>query len=111
VPIVKGTLLGLWLVGFGTLARFYYVLVRPLPVGTKSYAISMYSLWHITIWSVAWWIGVVVCLAAGVALARVWKGPTAFWVGLGVTGLIPVGFWVLVGVIYYMSRTMSSSAG
>jgi len=38
---------------------------------------------------------------------RVWKGPKAFWVALGVTGLVPVGFWVLVGVVYYVAGTMS----
>ena len=106
MPIFKGTLLGLWLVGFGTLARFYYVLIRPFPRGT-SVAISASMLWHLTIRSVVWWVAVAVCFSVGVALTRVWKGPTAFWVALGVTGLIPAGFWVLVGVIYYMSRTMS----
>jgi hypothetical protein len=106
MPIFKGTLLGLWLVGFGTLGRFYYVLVRPFPRGT-SVAISISTFPFLTIRSVVWWVAVAVCFAVSLALMRVWKGPTAFWVGLGVTGLIPAGFWVLVGVVYYMSRTMS----
>jgi hypothetical protein len=106
VPVFKGTLLGLWLIGFATLARFYFVLIRPLPPGTTGYAISMSMLSHLTIRSVVWWVGVAVFFAIGFALTRVWKGPTAFWVALGVTGLIPVGFWLLVGVVYYMSRSM-----
>jgi hypothetical protein len=28
-------------------------------------------------------------------------------VGLGVTGIIPAGFWVIVGVVYYKLRSMS----
>jgi hypothetical protein len=107
VPIFKGTLLGLWLVGFATLARFYFDIVRPLPAGTSSYAVSVSMIWHLTIRSVAWWVGVAVCFAIGVGLTRVWKGPRAFWIALGVTGLIPAGFWVLIGVLYYLARTMS----
>jgi hypothetical protein len=106
VPIFKGSLLGSWLIGFGTLARFYYVLVRPFPRGT-SVAISLNTFPHLTIRSVGWWVGVAVCFAVSFALMRVWKGPTAFWVAVGVTGLVPAGFWVLVGVVYYMSRSMS----
>ena len=106
MPIFRGALSALWLIGFGTLARFYYVLIRPFPRGT-SVAISASMLWHLTYRSRVWWVGVAVCFAVGVALMRVWKGPKAFWVALGVTGLVPVGFWVLVGVVYYVAGTMS----
>ena len=105
-PRTTARRLALWLIGFGTLARFYYVLVRPFPRGT-SVAISVSMFPHLTIRSFVWWIGVAVCFAVGFALMRVWKGPSAFWVALGITGLVPVGFWVLVGLFYYMAPTMS----
>jgi hypothetical protein len=107
VPIFKGTLLGLWLVGFATLARIYFVLIRPIPPGISGYAIEMSAFSHLTLRSVVWWVGIAVCFAISFALTQVWKGPRAFWVGLGVTGIIPAGFWVIVGVVYYKLRSMS----
>ena len=56
MPIFRGALLALWLIGFGTLARFYYVLIRPFPRGT-SVAISASMLWHLTYRSRVWWVG------------------------------------------------------
>jgi hypothetical protein len=95
--IFKGTLLALWLVGFGTLLTLYLAVFRALPNNTAVDA-TVFAL--CTIRSAVWWIALVTCFAASIALTRAWKGPLAFWIILAVTGLIPAGALALFVTLF-----------
>lgn len=90
--ILKGTLLGLWLFGFGTLARLYFGLFRNLPPNS---AVDIRLITSYTTQNSLWWTALGVCLALGYAIARPWSGPPILWIALLVTGLIPAGFLAL----------------
>jgi hypothetical protein len=90
--ILKGTLLGLWLFGFGTLARFYFVFLRHLPPNSS---VDIRGITGLTTHNPLWWTALVVCLVLGYAIARSWSGPPILWIALLVTGLIPAGFLAL----------------
>jgi hypothetical protein len=86
--ILKGTLLGLWLFGFGTMAWLYFAVFRHLPANS---AVEIRIITAYTTQSPLWWTSFVVCLVLGYALARSWSGPPILWIALLVTGLIPAG--------------------
>ena len=85
--ILKGTLLGLWLFGFGTLARFY-AFYRHLP---RDSAVDIRVITSATTQNPVWWTALGVCLVLGYAIARSWSGPPILWIALLITGLIPAG--------------------
>jgi hypothetical protein len=90
--ILKGTMLGLWLFGFGTLAFFYFTVYRHIPPNSMV-AVTMIT--RHTTQSPLWWTALMVCLVLGYTIARSWAGPTVLWVGLFVTGLIPAGIFTI----------------
>jgi hypothetical protein len=92
VWIAKGTLLGLWLLGFSTMAWLYFAIYRHLP---RSAAVDMRLITALTTHNPAWGTALVVCFAFGYAIARSWSGPPILWIALLVTGLIPAGFLAL----------------
>ncbi|HVS88986.1 MAG TPA: hypothetical protein VHF01_12305 [Candidatus Acidoferrum sp.] len=95
--ILKGTLLGLWLLGFGTMAFFYFAIYRNLPPntggGVSSMDIRVFTV--NTIQNPLWWGALVVCFVLSYAIARSWPLPKILWVGLLVTGLVPAGILAL----------------
>ena len=91
--ILKGTWLGLWLFGFGTMAFLFFTTYRNL---RPSAAMGMSALAGHTIANPMWWTALVVCLVLGNAVARYWSGPRILWVALIVTGLVPAGFLALI---------------
>jgi hypothetical protein len=86
--VVKGALLTLWLVGFGTLLMLCLRIYRGMP---SNYGVDGRIFGALTIYSVAWWIAVVACIAFGFGLSYRWRGPLGVWVFLAVTDLIPAG--------------------
>jgi hypothetical protein len=91
--VVKGALLTFWLVGFGTLLMFYLRVYRGLPSNS---AVDARNFGALTIYSVAWWVAVVACVAIGFGLSYRWRGPLGVWVFLAVTDLIPAGALALL---------------
>lgn len=98
--ILKGTLLGLWLLGFGTVTFFYFKFYRKLPPGTVT-GVTTEVVTHYTIQNPLWWTALVVCLVLSYAIARSWAGPLGLWIALVVTGSIPVGILTLFLVGLY----------
>ena len=96
--ILKGTFLGLWLFGFGTIAFFYFAIYRYLPRNTAVPVTSITSLATQNPW---WWVALVASIAIGCALVRSWpgKGSVGFWVVLLITSVIPVGVFSLVAIM------------
>jgi hypothetical protein len=94
--IAKGTLLGLWLLGFGTIAFFYVAIFRYLPPNS---AVGVTVITAYTTQNPLWWTALVVCLVLGLAIARSWPGPLGTWTALLVTGLIPAGLLILFLVL------------
>jgi hypothetical protein len=103
--ILKGTLLGFWLFGFGTL--FYlYTLYRPLQ---PQKAVSFNILTSHTIQNPMWWVALVVCLVFGYAIAYRWSGPPLLWIALLLTGLVPAGYLALVIMLAAKLKHVSQS--
>lgn len=94
--ILKGTLLALWLFGFGNLAWLYFTLYRNLPPNSS---VDIRIITAFTIQNALWWTALVLCLVLGYAIARTWRGPLGLWIALAVTGLIPAGFLALFLVL------------
>jgi hypothetical protein len=90
--ILKGTLLGLWLFGFGTLAFLYIAVYRHMRPNS---AVSISVITWYTTQNPIWWIALVVCFVLGYAIVRSWSPPTILWVAVLVTGLIPAGWFAL----------------
>ncbi len=86
--MAKGTLLALWLFGFGTMAWLYIALYRHLQPNS---AVGISVIASLTIHHPFWWTALVVCLVLGYGIARSWSGPLGLWIALLVTGLIPAG--------------------
>ena len=103
--VVKGTLLGLWLVGFGTIAWLYFSIFRRLPPGPGEVGVTVFTAY--TIQNPVWWTGVVVCLVLGFVIVRSWSVPRALWITLAVTGLVPVGCLTLFFVLVYKLKQAS----
>lgn len=98
--IAKGTLLGVWLLSFGTIAYFVFFLgIKP----NHSTTIDVRGLTFFTISNPSWWLWFVACLALGLIVARLWPGRGVFgsivWVGLAITELFPLGLLVLILVL------------
>jgi hypothetical protein len=90
--ILKGTLIGLWVLGFGTMALLYFAVYSNLP---RNSAVGVTVITHYTTQNLLWWTALIVCLVLGCAIARSWSGPPVLWIALLVTGLIPAGFLAL----------------
>src|SRR5437660_3741311 len=65
--IAKGTLLGFWLFGFGTMAWLYFALYRNLRPNS-AVSISVFS--GLTTANPYWWAALALCLVLGLAIAR-----------------------------------------
>jgi len=102
--IAKGTLLGFWLFGFGTMAWLYFALYRHLRPNS-AVSISVFS--GLTTANAYWWAALVVCLVLGLAIARSWAGPIGLWITLLVTGLVPAGCFALFLIIMYRLKHVS----
>src|SRR5690348_196053 len=96
--IAKGTLLALWLFGFGTMAWLYFALYRNLPPNS---AVDIRLITALTTQNFFWWAGLVVCLVLGYGIARSWSGPLLLWIAFALTGIIPAGFLALFLVLAY----------
>jgi hypothetical protein len=94
---LKGTLLGLWLLGFGTIAFVYLTLYRKLPIHVDVVALN-------TIQNPLWWAALVVCFVLSYAITRSWSGPPILWVALLVTGLVPAGMLALIIALVVKSK-------
>lgn len=104
--VLKGTLLGLWLLGFGTMAWLYFALYRNRPPNS---AVEIRIFTSLTTQNPLWWTAVIVCLVIGYAIARVWLGPPILWIALLVTGLIPGGFLALFITLVVKLKHLSQS--
>jgi len=91
--ILKGTLLGLWLFGFGTMFYLYLAVFRPI---TAHKAVAFHLITFHTIQNPLWWVALVGCLVFGYAIAHRWSGPPVLWIALLLTGLFPAGYLALV---------------
>lgn len=101
--IAKGTLLGLWLFSFGTIAwLLYFQGYRPAP----GVSFDIRSLAFITVSNPSWWLWLVACLSLGMIAARNWPGRgvagSAVWIGLAITELVPLG--LLAGILVLVNR-------
>jgi hypothetical protein len=92
--VLKGTFLGLWLFGWGTIIFMYFAAFRGLRPGT---AMGVSVITAYTSQNPWWWASLVACTILGLALVGSYpgKGPVALWVVLIVTGMIPAGFFGL----------------
>ncbi len=102
--IAKGTLLGLWLFGFGTMAWLYFVVYSHLP---RNSAVDIRLITAVTIQHPSWWAALAVCLVVGFAIARSWSGPLVLWIALLVTALVPAGCLTLFLVLVYKLKHIS----
>lgn len=102
--IAKGTLLALWLLGFGTMALLYFSISRHLPPNS---AVDVRSFTARTIHNPLWWTALVVCLVVGFAIARSMSVPLVLWIAVLVTGLIPAGCLALFLMLLYKGKQFS----
>ena len=102
--IAKGTLLALWLFGFGTMAWLYFAVYSHLPGNS---AVEIRVITALTIRDPLWRGALVVCLVLGYGVARSWSGPLLLWIALAVTGIIPAGFLALFLVLAYKLKHIS----
>src|SRR5579859_2798471 len=77
--IVKGTLLALWLFGFGTMALLYFSIYRHLPPNS---AVGVSAFSARTIHNPYWWTALVICIVLGYSIAHSWRGPLGLWIAL-----------------------------
>jgi len=103
--IAKGTLLALWLFGFGTMAWLYFTLYRNLPPHS---AIDLRIITALTIQNPLWGAALVLSFVLGFGVARSWSGPPGLWIALFVTGLIPAGFLTLFLVLVYKLKQIGA---
>ena len=108
--IVKGTFLGLWLFGFGTLAFFYFAVFRHAPRNSMVPAATIIGLTTQNPW---WWAALVACTILGFALVRSWLGKSSvvLWVALLVTSVIPVGLFSLFAIMISKLKEAARAAG
>jgi hypothetical protein len=105
--IAKGTLLALWLFGFGTMALLYFAVYRNLPPNS---AVSVHVITSYTTQNPSWWAALVLCLVVGLTIARSWSGPVGLWIALFVTGSIPAGFLLLFLILVYKLKQIGARA-
>jgi hypothetical protein len=101
--IVKGFLLCIWLVSFGTLAYLYLILFRRVPAGT---AIGVDVFKSLLVLNPYWWFSMAACFAIGILVTRSWPGKPILWIALVVTELFPVGLLVLFFALVSRNREM-----
>jgi|SRR5580700_9118717 hypothetical protein len=106
--MAKGTLLALWLFGFGTMALLYFSIYRHMPPNS---AVDIRVITARTTQNLLWWTGLVVCFVLGYATTRSWSGPIVLWIALLVTGLIPAGLLALFLVLVYKLKQVSQGHG
>jgi hypothetical protein len=106
--IAKGTLLALWLFGFGTMALLYFSIYRHVPPNS---AVDIRLITARTTQNLLWWTGLVVCFVLGYATARSWSGPIVLWIALFVTGFIPAGLLTLFIVLVVKGKQFSQGHG
>ncbi|SRR6266446_2960272 len=94
--ILKSSLLGMWLFGFGTMVFLYFAIYRNLPPNS---AVSVNLITALTIQNPVWWAALAVCLALGYAVVRSWSAPPILWIAVLVTGLVPAGWLTLFIVL------------
>lgn len=102
--ILKGTLLGLWLLGFGTLAFLYFAIYRNLQPNT---AVALSVITANTIRNPLWWVAGIVCFVLSYAITRSWEGPRLMWAALLVTGLVPTGLLAMFVTMVVMLKRAS----
>ncbi len=103
--ILKGTLLGLWLFGFGTMAFLYFAVYRHIM--RPNSAVSINGITWYTIHNPIWWIALAVCLVLGYVIVRSWSAPPILCVAVLVTGLIPAGWFALFLTMLAMAKRIS----
>jgi hypothetical protein len=105
--ILKGTFLGLWLFGFGTITFLYFAVHRGLPSRT---AVAVDVITSYTTQNPWWWAALAACTVLGFALVRSWPGKESvvLWIFLLVTSVVPVGFF---GLFYVLSSKLKAAAG
>ncbi len=103
--ILKGTLLGLWLLGYGTMALLYFAIYR----NRRPHSVVVVSVIPYTIYSPLWWTVLVACFSLGYTIVRWWSAPPILWVAVLVTGLVPAGWLALFLVIVMKLRHVSQS--
>ncbi len=103
--IAKGTLLSLWLFGFGTMAWLYFALYRHLRPNST---VDIRLIAALTIQHPFWWAALVVCFVVGYGIARSWSAPLGVWIALAVTGLIPAGCLALFLVLVYKLKQIGA---
>ena len=100
--ILKGSFLGLWLFGFGTIGLLYLSVYRHLPPNS-SVAVGVITAHTTQNWF--WWMALVVCLLAGGLIVRSWSAPLILWIALAVTGAIPAGLLALfITLVVHLNR-------
>ena len=87
--IAKGTLLALWLFGFGTMAWLYFAVYSHLPGNS---AVDIRVITALTIRDPLWWGALVVCLVLCYGIARSCSGPLLFVDCVGSDGNRPGWF-------------------
>src|SRR5216684_7630388 len=102
--VLKGTLLGLWLLGFGTIALLYFASYRYAPRSTITFVPVIA---HYTMENPLWWTALVVCFVLSYAITHSWSGPPILWVALLVTGLVPAGLLAMVITLLVKSKRLS----
>ena len=102
--IAKGTLLALWLFGFGTMALLYFSIYRHVPPNS---AVDVRIITALTMRNALWWTALVLCFVTAFAIARSWSGPLVLWIALFVTGLIPAGSLALFLALVYKLKQAS----
>ena len=90
--VLKGTFLGLWLLGFGTMALFYF----PFHGLPSNSSVDIRVISAITIYNPLWWAALIVCFVLGYAIVRSWPGPPVLWGLLVVTGLVPTVLFAML---------------
>jgi hypothetical protein len=103
--VLKGSLLALWLFGFGTMALLYFSIYRRMPPNS---AVSVHVITSYTTLNPLWWTALAVCLALGYTIARSWRGPLGLWIALLVTGFIPAGCLALFLVLAYKLKQIGA---
>lgn len=104
--MLKGTLLGLWLFGFGTMLYLYLAVYGPIQPH-KAVAFNLVT--SHTIQNPLWWVALVICLVFGYTIAHRWSGPPILWIALLLTGLVPAGYLALVIMLAAKSKHVSQS--
>jgi hypothetical protein len=107
--LAKGSLLALWLFGFGTIALLYFSVYRlHLPPNS---AVDTRSITALTTQNPLWWTALVVCFVLSFAIVRSWSGPIVVWIALLVTGLIPAGILTLFIMLIVKGKEFSQGHG